>query len=73
MPLQDGSQVPIKCDAKEKVRIRKHIMHYYWSNDSLMFNGLVVFRFEEWKQIILDLHNKIGHFDEGRNKMLFLA
>jgi hypothetical protein len=37
-------------------------MHYYWSNDSLMFNRLVVLRFEEWKQIILDLHNEIGHF-----------
>jgi hypothetical protein len=34
-------------------------MHYYWNNDSLMFNGLVVLRFKEWKQIILDLHDKL--------------
>lgn len=69
----DGGQVPIKCDDKEKVRIRNHVMRCYWNNYSLMFDELVVLRFEEWKQIILDLHNEIGHFDEGRNKMLFLA
>jgi hypothetical protein len=31
-----------------------------------MFKGLVVPKLEKWKQIIMDIHNEIGHFGEGK-------
>jgi uncharacterized membrane protein YukC len=30
------------------------------------YSNLVVLRPNEWWQIIMDLHNEIGHFGEGR-------
>jgi hypothetical protein len=31
-----------------------------------MFKGLVESKFEEQRQIIMDIHNEIGHFGEGK-------
>ncbi len=36
------------------------------NNDNLMFKGLVVPRPNEFRQLILDLQNEIGHFSEGK-------
>jgi len=39
----NGNQFPIEC-GEEKSKVCKPIIHYYWSNDNLMFKGLVLFR-----------------------------
>jgi len=38
----------------------------FCSTDNLMFKGLVVPKLEEDRQIIMDIHDEIGHFGEGR-------
>jgi hypothetical protein len=43
-----------------------HFILLDWSNDNLMFNDLVVPRPNACQQLILDLHNEIGHFNEGK-------
>ncbi len=65
MLVLNGNQLPTECEEVEKVRVSKCIMHYYWSNDNLMFKNLVVPRPNEHQQLILDLHQKIGHFGKG--------
>ncbi len=32
---------------KKKSKVSKRILHYYWSNENLMLNGLMVIRFKE--------------------------
>jgi hypothetical protein len=66
LSVLNGNQIPIDCDEREKSRIAKRILYYYLSNGSLMFKGLVIPKLEEWRQIIMDIHNEIGHFGEGR-------
>lgn len=44
MSMLNDSQLPIECEEVEKVKMSKCIMHYYQSNDNLMFKDLVVHR-----------------------------
>jgi hypothetical protein len=37
MSVLNGNQMPAECEELEKVKVSKHIMHYYWSIDNLMF------------------------------------
>lgn len=37
MMVLNGNHFLTKCGEKEKSKVSKHILHYYWSNDSLMF------------------------------------
>jgi hypothetical protein len=37
-----GSQLLTECEEVEESRVGKCILNYYWSNDNLMFKGLVV-------------------------------
>jgi hypothetical protein len=41
-------------------------MRYYWNHDNLVFKGLIVPKPNECQHIVMDLHNEIGHFGEGR-------
>lgn len=66
MLVMNGNQLPTQCEEAEKVKVNKHIMHYYQSNDNLMFKDLVVPRPNECWQLILDLHQEIGHFEKGK-------
>jgi hypothetical protein len=66
LSVLNGNQIPIDCDERERLRIDKCILYYYQSNDSLMFKGLVVPKLEIQRQIIMDIHNEIGHFGEGK-------
>jgi hypothetical protein len=42
MLVLNGSQLFIECEEVEESKMGKCILNYYWSNDNLMFNGLVV-------------------------------
>jgi hypothetical protein len=42
MMILNGKQLLDECNAKEKARVSKHILHYYWNNDNLVLKGLVV-------------------------------
>lgn len=66
MLVMNGNQMPTQCEEAKKVRVNKHIMHYYQSNDNLMFKDLVVPRPNERWQLILDLHQEIMHFEKGK-------
>jgi hypothetical protein len=64
MMVLNGNEFLTECKEKEKSRASKHILHYYWNNDSLLFKGLMVLRPSVQRQIVVDLHNEIGHFGE---------
>jgi len=42
------------------------MLQYQWEHDKFMFKELWVPRPNEWKQLILDPHEEIGHFGDGR-------
>jgi len=42
MTILNGKQLLNECNAEEKVRVNKCILHYYWNNDNLVLKGLVV-------------------------------
>lgn len=44
LTVLNGNQLLDDCDKAKKSRINKHILHYYWSDDYLMFKGLVVLK-----------------------------
>jgi hypothetical protein len=44
LTVLNGNQLLVDCDEVEKSRISKHILHYCWSDDYLMFKGLVVLK-----------------------------
>jgi hypothetical protein len=43
-------------------RVKKQIMKYHWSKDTLFFQNLVVPRPEECKMLIEKIHEEIEHF-----------
>ncbi len=47
-------------------RTKKIMMHYYQQEDTLYFQNLMVPKLKDRSQIIKKMHNKIGHFGEGR-------
>jgi hypothetical protein len=60
-----GSQFLIECEEAKESRVGKRILNYYWSNDNLMFKGLVLPRPNERRYIILDLHYEIAILEKG--------
>jgi hypothetical protein len=42
MDMLNGQTFLIGCDDEKITKVNKQMLHYYWSNDSLMFKGLVV-------------------------------
>jgi hypothetical protein len=66
MSVLNGSQMPTECEKAKKVQVSKHSMHYYWSTNNPMFKDLVVPKPNERQQLILDLHQEIGHFKKGK-------
>lgn len=42
-----GRQLIIECEEAKESKVDKRILNYYWSNDNLMFKGLVVPRLNE--------------------------
>jgi hypothetical protein len=42
MIVLNGNQLLAMCEKKERSRVNKRVLHYYWNNDNLMFKGLVV-------------------------------
>ncbi len=41
-------------------------MNYHWKKDTLFFKNLVVPKPKERKALVRDMHEEIGHFNEGR-------
>jgi hypothetical protein len=59
-------------------RAKKWVMKYHWSEDTLIFQNLVVPRPVERRMLIEKIHEEIGHFGEMRTlvkvkKKLLLA
>jgi hypothetical protein len=66
MMVLNGNQFLAECGEEEKFRVSKRILHYYYNNDNMLFKGLMVPRPKEQRWIVVDLHNEISHFGEGR-------
>jgi len=44
--------------------VKKQVMKYHWSKDTLFFQNLVVLRHVERRMLIEKIHEEIGHFGE---------
>jgi hypothetical protein len=62
--LQDG-QAPNGVFEEEMTKIKKKIQNYNWHADQLLFKGSLVPKLEDRKEIIMELHQEIGHFGEN--------
>jgi len=47
-------------------RANKKVMHYYWQENILYFQNLMVPKLEDMSHIIEKMHNGIGHFGKAR-------
>jgi len=56
----------VESSLQKKTKIKKRMLQYQWEHDKFMFKELWVPRPNEWKQLILDPHEEIGHFGDGR-------
>jgi hypothetical protein len=43
-------------------RVKKWMMRYHWSENTLFFQNLVVLRLAECRMLIENIHEEIGHF-----------
>lgn len=71
MLVLNGSQLLVDYEETKKARVGKRILQYDQKNDNLMFKDLVVPKPNEHCQLILDLHQEIGHFEEGKTLVEF--
>ncbi len=61
-----GLLVQNEHDSINIERAKEKMMHYYWQEDTLYFQNLVVPKPKGRSQIIKKMHNGIGHFGEAR-------
>ncbi len=47
-------------------RTKKRVMRYYWQENTLYFQNLMVPKPKDRSQIIEKMHDEIGHFGEAR-------
>jgi hypothetical protein len=64
--LTGGALVHDEHEATNIERTKKKVMHYYWQEDTLYFQNLMVPKPKNMSQIIEKMHNTIGHFGEAR-------
>ncbi len=53
-------------DAIEVDRAKRRLFNYHWRKCTLFFKNLVVSKLEKGKALGRDIHEEIGHFNEGR-------
>jgi hypothetical protein len=53
-------------DLEEGKRARKRVNNYYWKGQKLYFKGLYVPKPEEKIQLVIQMHEDLGHFGEQR-------
>jgi hypothetical protein len=63
--LKEG-QLPNTVDLEEGKRARKRVNNYYWKGQKLYFKGLYVPKPEERIQLVIQMHEDLGHFGEQK-------
>jgi hypothetical protein len=63
--LQDG-QTPNGVYEEKMTKDKKRIHNYSWHANQLLFKGSLVPKLEDKKEIIMELHQEIGHFGENK-------
>jgi len=62
MVLLTGGHLEVELDDTANIeRVKRRMMKYHWSNDTLFFQNLVVPRPTERKMLIEKIHEEIGH------------
>ncbi len=56
-------------DAIEVDQAKKRLLNYHLREDTLFFKNLVVLKPKERKALVRDIHEEIGHFNEGRTSV----
>jgi hypothetical protein len=62
--LTSGHLEIVLYDTTNIKRVKKQIIKYHWSKDTLFFPNLVVPRPVEWRMLNEKIHEEIGHFEE---------
>jgi len=58
-----GGHLEVELDNTANMdRVKKRIMKYHWSEDTLFFQNLVVLRLAEHRMLIEKIHEEIRHF-----------
>jgi len=63
--LSRGTLDQVLDDAIEVDRVKRRLLNYHWREDMLFFKDLVMPKLEEKKALIKNIHEEIGHFNEG--------
>lgn len=57
-------QMPSSAIEKKNLQVKNQAQNYVWKGDQLCFWNMMVFKPNERKDIILEMHKEIGHFGE---------
>jgi hypothetical protein len=67
MALVTSGYLEVKLDNTTNIeRVKKCMMKYHWSEDTLFFQNLVVPRLAKRRMLIVKIHEEIGHFGAMR-------
>jgi hypothetical protein len=64
--LSGGILDQVLDDVIQVDQAKKRLLNYHWREDTLFFKNMVVPKPKEKQVLVKNIHEEIGHFNEGR-------
>jgi hypothetical protein len=64
--LSGGILDQVLDDVIQVDQAKKRLLNYHWREDTLFFKNMVVPKPKEKHVLVKNIHEEIGHFNEGR-------